>query len=97
MLLSFKRIKLRESQKTPVYIILCNWMSRRDDQVRRVLRKKHKSVITMGLKNTWPEIIESQRMGQDHRKDNRHRENLRNRFWQQELYLHRKKIASWQP
>ena len=36
----------------------------------------------MKLKNTWPEIIESQKLDQDYKRNNRHRENLRSRFWQ---------------
>ena len=32
------------------------------------------------LKNTWSEITESQRLEQDRKKNNRHRENLKSRF-----------------
>ena len=34
----------------------------------------------MGLKNIWPEITGSQKLNQDHKKNNRHRGNLGNRF-----------------
>ena len=34
----------------------------------------------MELKDTWPEIIESQKLGQYYYRENRRRGNLRNRF-----------------
>ena len=34
----------------------------------------------MRLKDIWPEITENQRLSQGHHKNNRHRENLKNRF-----------------
>ena len=34
----------------------------------------------MKLRDIWPEITESQRLGQNHHKNNRHRENLGSRF-----------------
>ena len=34
----------------------------------------------MKLKNTWPEITESQRLNQTRNKNNRHKENLESRF-----------------
>ena len=34
----------------------------------------------MRLKNIWPEITESQKLDQNHNKNNRREENLRNRF-----------------
>ena len=43
-------------------------------------RKKYKSVITIKLKNAWPEIVESQKLEQSHRENNRYRENFINRF-----------------
>ena len=57
-------------------------------------REKHKNIITMKLKDTWPEITENQKLGQGHHKDNRHKENLKSRFRQRKLYLHRKRITS---
>ena len=49
----------------------------------------------MKLKDTWPEIIESQRLGQGYHKNNRYKGNLGSRFWQRKLYLYKKKTASW--
>ena len=34
----------------------------------------------MELKDIWPEITESQRLKPNHKKDNRHRGNLKSRF-----------------
>ena len=48
----------------------------------------------MGLKNIWLEITESPKLDQTYYKNNRHRENLKNKFWQQKLYLHRKRTAN---
>ena len=56
-------------------------------------RKKYKSVITMELKDTWLEITESQKLSQDHKENNKHKENRGSRFWQQKLYLYKKRIA----
>ena len=36
----------------------------------------------MRLKNIWLEITGSQKLGQSYHKDNKHRENLKSRFWQ---------------
>ena len=48
----------------------------------------------MELKDTWPEIIKNQRLGQGHHRNNRRRENRGSKFWQQKLYLHKRKTAS---
>ena len=55
-------------------------MPRRSDQFQRALRKKYKNIITTKLKNIWPEIIISQKLNQNHRKNNRYQGNLRNKF-----------------
>ena len=34
----------------------------------------------MKLKDTWPEITESQKPRQNHKRNNRYRENLKSRF-----------------
>ena len=34
----------------------------------------------MELKGTWPEIIKSQKLNQDYKKNNKYQENLRDRF-----------------
>ena len=60
----------------------------------KALRRKHKNIIIVALKNIWPEITESQRLKQSHKKNNRHQENLGSRFRQQKLYFHRRKIAN---
>ena len=65
----------------------------RDDKLQKVLRKKYKSVITIKLKNIWPEIVGSQKLDQDYRRNNRYKKNLGSRFWQQKLYFYRKKTA----
>ena len=54
----------------------------RNDQIVKGPRKKHKNIITVKLKNTWPEIAGSQRLRQGYYKNNRHRENLKSRFQQ---------------
>ena len=66
----------------------------RDNQLPKISTRKHKNVITVGLRNTWPEITEDQRLDQNHKENNRHQKNLRNRFWRRKPYLRRKKTAS---
>ena len=66
----------------------------RNDQFVKTPRKKHKSVITMELKDIWPEIAGSQKLGQSYHRNNRHRENPKSRFWQRKLYLHRGRTAN---
>ena len=46
----------------------------------KILRKKYKSVIITELKNIWPEIIGNQKLSQDRKKNNKHRENRENKF-----------------
>ena len=55
-------------------------MLRKNDQFAEAPKEKYKSVITVILKDIWPEIIKSQKLGQSHHKDNRYRKNLRSRF-----------------
>ena len=52
----------------------------RNDQFVKTPRKKHKSVIIMGLKNILLKITESQKIEQGYYKNNKHRENLRSKF-----------------
>ena len=52
----------------------------KNDQFLKAPRKKHKSVIIMELKNIWSEITGSQRLKQNHKKNNRYKENLGSRF-----------------
>ena len=42
--------------------------------------KRHKSVIIIKLKNIWREITESQKLNQDRKRNNKHKENRGNRF-----------------
>ena len=59
---------------------LYNWISWGSGRLLRALRKTYKSVIIAELKNIWPEIAESQRLGQDRKENNKYRENLGSRF-----------------
>ena len=59
---------------------LWNQILLRNNRLRVVPRKKFKSVIIPELRNTWPEIIKNRRLDQDHRKRNKHRGNLKNKF-----------------
>ena len=52
----------------------------KNDQFAKAPRKKYKSIITVELKNIWLEITKSQKLGQNHHRNNRHRENLGSRF-----------------
>ena len=47
-------------------------MLRKNGKHRLAPRKKYISVIITELKNTWPEIIENQRLDQERKKNNRH-------------------------
>ena len=66
----------------------------RNNQIVKAPKRKHKSVITMELKNIWPEIAESQKLDQGYHRNNRHRGNLKSRFQQRKLYLYRRRTAS---
>ena len=48
----------------------------------------------MKLKNIWPEIIGSQRLEQNHKKNKRYKRNLNNKFRQRKLYLYRGRTAN---
>ena len=37
-------------------------MQYKDALIQKTLRKKYKNIITMGLKDTWSEITENQRL-----------------------------------
>ena len=52
----------------------------RKERLPGTLKKKHKSVIITELKNTWPEITENQKLGQDRKRNNRHKENFESKF-----------------
>ena len=59
MLLSLGEISPLKKLETHARITLCNWMLWRKDQLKKALRKKHKSIIITGLKDTWLEITGS--------------------------------------
>ena len=56
-------------------------MLQRNDCLQTAPRKKHKSVIITGLRDTWLKIIKSRKLDQGRKERNRHRKNLRSKFW----------------
>ena len=52
----------------------------KNDQFVKAPRKKYRSVITVKLRNIWPKITKSQRLGWGYHKNNRHTGNSKNRF-----------------